>query len=230
MEDWKPILTHYPGKILEFDPVRQVAKVRVMREQYNNQLHSLYTEYEFPILQDVPVQFPQGGGYFLTFPISPGDNCLLDFCDKGISHWKYHGKEKIGVFKSGLPKADYFRAYNINDAVAMVGYNPIPQAIPNFNATSTELRNVGRTQRVTMLPTGNMEIVTPSELDITAPETIINGNTTMNGNLHVTGKITCDDTIYSNVDVLAKTISLTNHLTTGVTPGPVSSLSNKPKA
>lgn len=228
MEEWKPILTHYPGKIIEFDPVRQVAKVRVMREQYNNQLHSLYNEYAFPILQDVPVQFPQGGGYFLTFPVSPGDNCLLDFCDKGISHWKYHGAEKIGVFKSGVPKADYFRAYNINDAVAMVGYNPIPQAIPEFNATSTELRNVSRTQRFTMLPDGKMEIVTPTELDITAPETVINGNTTMNGNLHVVGKITCTDTIKSDVDVFAATISLKTHLTTNVLVG--SALSGPPKA
>ncbi|WJM94080.1 Gp138 family membrane-puncturing spike protein [Pseudomonas brenneri] len=227
MEVWKPILTHYPGRIVEFDPVRQVAKVRVMREQYNNQLHSLYTEYAFPILQDVPVQFPQGGGYFLTFPVSPGDNCLLDFCDKGISHWKYHGTGKIGVFQSGVPKADYFRAYNINDAVAMVGYNPIPQAIPEFNATSTELRNVARTQRFTMLPEGKMEIITPTELDITAPETVINGNTTINGNLKVVGKITCTDTIHSDVDVTATTVSLVNHLTTGVVPG--SGVSNKPQ-
>jgi len=228
--DWVPILTHYPGKIISFDKDSQTATVQIMREQFNNQLHSLYTEYAFPILQNVPVQFPQGGGYFLTFPINGGENCLLDFCDKGIDHWKNAGAAKIGTFASGLPKADYFRAYNINDAVAMVGYNPIPEAIPNFNATSTELRNRDRTQRVTMLPTGKMEIVTPTELDITAPETVINGNATMNGNLHVTGKITCDDTIYSSVDVTATTVSLINHLTTGVTPGPLTSLSNKPKA
>ena len=127
-----------------------------------------------------------------------------------------------------MPKADYFRAYNINDAVAMVGYNPIPQAIPSFNDTSTELRNVERTQRVTMLPTGKMEIVTPTELDITAPETIINGNTTMNGNLHVVGKITCTDTITSDVDVLATTVSLLHHLTTEVLSGP--GVSGPPKA
>lgn len=227
MTDWVPILTHYPGKILTFDPVAQTATVQVMREQFNNQLHSMYTTYEFPILQNVPVQFPQGGGYFLTFPISGGENCLLDFCDKGISHWKNEGTDKIGTFSSGLPKADYFRAYNINDAVAMVGYNPIPQAIPNFNATSTELRNVDRTQRVTMLPSGNMEIVTPAELDITAPETVINGNTTMNGNLHVVGKITSTGTIKSDVDVFAATVSLKTHLTTNVLVG--TALSGPPK-
>lgn len=228
MTDWVPILTHYPGKIINFDKDSQTATVQIMREQFNNQLHSLYTEYAFPILQNVPVQFPQGGDYFLTFPINGGENCLLDFCDKGIDHWKNDGAAKIGTFTSGLPKADYFRAYNINDAVAMVGYNPMPEAIPNFNATSTELRNRDRTQRVTLLPTGKMEIVTPTELDITAPETVINGNTTMNGNLHVIGTITCDNTIHSNVDVTAKTISLVSHITTNVLSGPA--LSGPPKA
>lgn len=229
MSDWVPILTHYPGKILAFDPVRQVAKVQVMREQYNNTLHSMYTEYDFPILQDVPVQFPQGGGYSLTFPVAAGDNCLLDFCDKGIAHWLYEGKDKIGKFSSGVPKADYFRSYNINDAVAMVGFNPIPQAIPNFNASAPELRNAARSQRITLLPSGKMEVITPSELHITAPETVMDGNMTINGNLHVTGKISSDDTITSAVDVFATTVSLLSHLTTGVTPGPLSSTSGPPQ-
>lgn len=214
MSDWVPILTHYPGKILAFDPVRQVAKVQVMREQYSNTLHSLYTEYEFPILQDVPIQFPQGGGYCLTFPVSAGDNCLLEFCDKGISTWLYEGKGKIGKFSSGIPKADYFRSYNINDAVCHVGFNPIPQAIKNFNASATELRNVDRTQRITLNPSGLLEVVTPTELHVTAPESVLDGNLTINGNLHVTGTITSD------IDVIAKTVSLLTHEHPGVMSGP----------
>ena len=213
MNDWVPILTHYPGKILEFDPVRQVAKVQIQREQYNNTLHSMYTEYDFPILQDVPVQFPQGGGYSLTFPVSPGDNCLLDFCDKGISHWLYNAADKIGKYSSGIPKSEYFRSYNINDAVAMVGYNPIPQAIPNFNAAAPELRNTARSQRVTLLPSGVMEVVTPTTLHITAPESVMDGNMTINGNLHVTGTILCD------TQVTVGTVNLTSHTHSGVQTG-----------
>lgn len=214
MSDWVPILTHYPGKIISFDAVKQVAKVQVMREQYNNTLYSMYTEYDFPILQDVPVQFPQGGGYFLTFPVAAGDNCLLEFCDKGISHWLYEGSEKIGKFSSGIPKADYFRSYNINDAVCHVGFNPIPQAIKNFNASATELRNVDRTQRITLNPSGLVEVVTPTELHVTAPESVLDGNLTINGNLHVTGTITSD------TDVIAKTVSLLTHEHTEVMSGP----------
>ena len=159
MEKWKPILTTYPGKIVEFDPVRQVAKVEIAREQYHNSLDSLYEEYAFPILQDVPVQFPSGGGFVLTFPVQAGDHCILQFCDKGYSHWLYEGKNKIGKFSSGLPKNEYFRNYNVNDAVAFVGFNPIPSAVTSFNSTSPELRNSDRTQRVTLVNNGNIEVV-----------------------------------------------------------------------
>ena len=176
MSDWVPILTHYPGKIVEFDDKRQVAKVKVMREQFSSTLYSLYTEYDFPILQDVPVQFPQGGGYFLTFPVKPGDNCMLDFCDKGISHWLYEGADKIGAYSSGVPKAEYFRSYNINDAVCQVGYNPIPQAITNFNADATELRNADRSQRVTLLPSGVVEVISPTKILMKSPNISAIGN------------------------------------------------------
>lgn len=213
MAEWKPIFTSYPGKIIEFDPVKQVAKVEIAREQYHNSLDSLYEEYDFPILQDVPVQFPSGGGYSLTFPVNAGDNCLLMFCDKGYSHWLYGGKNKIGKFSSGLPKNEYFRRYNINDAVALVGYNPIPEAITSFNSTSPELRNSDRTQRVTLVSDGNIEVVAVSNLHITAPTSTIDSNVTINGTLHVTGKITSDD------DVVAGTISLKTHRTSGVLPG-----------
>lgn len=169
MADWVPILTHYPGKIIEFNPDTQLAKVQVMREQYTNTLYTLYEEYEFPILQDVPVQFPQGGDYYLTFPVKPGQPCLLDFCDKGISHWLYEGAEKIGTYSSGVPKAEYFRSYNINDALCHVGFNPIPQAIPNFNATAPELRNKDRSQRITLLPSGKIEVISPNSMSLEAP-------------------------------------------------------------
>ena len=213
MAEWKPIFTSYPGKIISFDPVKQLAQVEIAREQYHNSLNALYEPYDFPILQDVPVQFPSGGGFVLTFPATAGDNCLLIFCDKGYSHWLYEGKNKIGKFSSGLPKGDFFRSYNLNDAVALVGFNPIPDAVTSFNSTSPELRNRDRTQRITLVADGKIEVIATGNLHITAPTTTIDSNTTINGTLHVTGKITSDD------DVVAGNISLKTHKTSGVTPG-----------
>lgn len=42
-------------------------------------------------LQDVPVAWPRGGGYFCTMPLSPGDTGLLVFCEADFSAWRETG-------------------------------------------------------------------------------------------------------------------------------------------
>jgi hypothetical protein len=38
-----------------------------------------YESVRYPILNDLPVVFPRGGGVTLTFPIKEGDECLIVF-------------------------------------------------------------------------------------------------------------------------------------------------------
>ncbi|MFW8450019.1 Gp138 family membrane-puncturing spike protein, partial [Klebsiella pneumoniae] len=44
-----------------------------------------------PLLVDVPVVFPRGGGCTLTFPVKPGDECLVIFADRCIDFWWQSG-------------------------------------------------------------------------------------------------------------------------------------------
>ncbi|EKN3638181.1 Gp138 family membrane-puncturing spike protein, partial [Yersinia enterocolitica] len=46
---------------------------------------------DLPLLVDVPVIFPRGGGCTLTFPIKAGDECLLIFSDRCIDFWWQNG-------------------------------------------------------------------------------------------------------------------------------------------
>lgn len=217
------INTHYPAKIVSFDVTTQLAVVKIQREQYYADFNELYQEYEIPNLIDVPVHFPQCGGYSLTFPIKAGDDCLVLFSQRGHSHWLYENKDKIGKFSTGIPKAEYFRAYNVNDALCIVGFNPVPKAIPNFSATDVELRNVDRMQRITLKPDGVIEVLSQTELDVTTPtvKVVASGavevtapTTTINGDLIVNGKIT------STGDTVAGGISLMTHVHSGVQGGP----------
>ncbi len=215
--------TTYPGTIMAFDPVTQFAKVQIAREQFYNGFETYYEEVESPILVDVPVHFPQCGGYSLTFPIKVGDSCLVIFCEKGISHWTYEGKTKIGKFEGRVPKAEYFRKHNVNDSMCIVGFNPKPKAITNFSATDVELRDDSRGQRITLKPTGVIEVLSQTELDLTTPTVKVVASsavevtaptTTINGDLIVNGKIT------STGDTVAGGISLMTHVHSGVQGGP----------
>lgn len=217
------INTHYPAKIVSFDVVNQLAVVKLQREQYYADFEQLYKEYDIPNLVDVPVHFPQCGGYSLTFPIKAGDDCLVLFSQRGHSHWLYENKDKIGKFSTGIPKAEFFRTHNINDALCIVGFNPVPSAIPNFSATDVELRDDSRGQRITLKPDGVIEVLSQTRLELTTPTVKVVASsavevtapiTTINGDLKVNGKIT------STGDTVAGGISLMTHVHGGVQGGP----------
>lgn len=217
--DWKKVRTSYPGKIVSFDPATQVARVQVARERYVDNLEGLNIKQNSPILVDVPVHFPQGGGYSLTFPIAPNDNCLVMFAERGYSHWLYKAMMEIGTFASGIPKSDFYRRYDVNDSFALVGFNPIPAAIPDFQAGSVELRNAARTQRVTLIPGGLMEVRTENIVDVVAPTINITGSVNITGDVTISGKLDVQGIIKSFTDVFAKTISLFSHKHTSTAPG-----------
>ena len=211
--------TSYPGKIKTFDPDSQTSTVQIARERYVDNLVSLNNREESPILVSVPVHFPQGGGYQLTFPIAEGDNCLVMFAERGCSHWLNSDSMSIGTYASGFPKADFYRKYDVNDSFALVGFNSIPKAIPAFQPGSVELRNTARTQRVTLIPGGLMEVRTEDTVDVVAPTVNITGNVNITGDVTISGKLDVQGIIKSFTDVIAKVISLFGHTHTSSAPG-----------
>lgn len=210
----------YPGKIKTFDPITQTATVELCREEYHTAIDVVYQKVYLPQLEHVPVHFPQCGGYSLTFPIKAGDNCLVLFCDAGYDHWLYHDKNEIGTYSTGVPRDGYFRDGDLQDSLCIVGFNPTPRAIPNFSATDVELRNVDRGQRITLKPTGVIEVISQTELDVTVPTVKVNAsslvevtapNTNITGNVNVTGDLHVTGTIISDTEVTAKTVNLSTH-------------------
>ncbi len=65
-----------------------------------------------PILEDVPVLWPRGGGAFLHFPLESGDSVLLVFCEQDFSPWRLSGGvqapallRRHGLFAYAIPGA-----------------------------------------------------------------------------------------------------------------------------
>src|SRR5206468_11453284 len=52
---------------------------------------------DLPVLPDVPVVFPSGGGCTLTFPLQPGDECLAVFASRCIDGWWQSGGSQLPV-------------------------------------------------------------------------------------------------------------------------------------
>lgn len=161
------INTCYPAKIKSFDPVTQTCTVIVSVEDYYTGINFSFKKQAAPLLVDVPVHIVQGGGWSLTVPIKEGDNCLIVYAQKGYDHWLYSDLQETGLV-DGRPTAEHYREFSIRDALCIVGFNPIPKAIPNYNPTDLEIRNADLNQRITLKEGGNIEIFTTKDVEVTA--------------------------------------------------------------
>lgn len=142
----KQLHTMLPGIVQSFNPATQTASVQPA-------IKRIFTEQgavNLPLCVDVPVEFPGGGDFFLTFPVKAGDECILVFSERCIDNWFQQG---------GTQEPAEYRLHDLSDAVALVGLNSQPKNIPSFNSTDVELRDRGRTVRVTMKPDGTIENV-----------------------------------------------------------------------
>lgn len=82
-----------------------------------------------PSIQNVPVKWQRGGGFFATMPLGPGDHVLLVFCESAIGQWRQtgevsepgdlrrHGLSYPYALPGGAPNADPIADASATDAV-----------------------------------------------------------------------------------------------------------------
>lgn len=82
-----------PGIVKTYDAVKQTAEIQIMLKRVIEDEDENRVEESFPILPDVPIAFPRGGTFGMTFPMAVGDNVLVFFCDMSIDQWRATNKE-----------------------------------------------------------------------------------------------------------------------------------------
>ena len=137
------------GVIQSFNPETQTVVVQpAIKKVITNedQTTIIYTSANQPLLTNVPVVFPGGGDWFMTFPIKEGDECLIFSMERSIGNWMESG----GV----QDPSNYKRKLSFKDAVVMVGLNSKASSLPSFNSEEPELRNREGDIKLTMTETG----------------------------------------------------------------------------
>lgn len=165
---------------------------------------------QMPLLINVPVQFPGGGGVTLTFPIKPGDECLVTFTARCLDAWWQLG---AGTAPNPGHVPPDERMHNLSDGVAYVGIRSNPRAqssvFKGLDPLVAQLVSDDGTTCVQLNPQAQV-------VNITAPGGITLNTVTIDKN----GNLTSPATIQGKVVVESQTnVHLGTHTHSGVSTG-----------
>lgn len=182
----KDLHTSMPGIIESFDPVTQLASVqpaikRIFKTDTGEK--EILIPSPLPILINVLIQFPRGGGFSLTFPVKKGDECLLVFCERSIDNWhKFSGVKE--------PGAKRFHA--LSDATAFVGLSSIPNKVPDYDGTNTQLKKDDGSVYITLKNNSDMDLHADGNINATCTDANITASGECNitaTTINITGKL-----------------------------------------
>ena len=162
-----------PGIIESYDPIANTCAVQpALKGQTADELGS-FKSAPLPLLVDVPVVFPRGGGCTITFPIKSGDECLVVFSDRCIDFWWQSG----GVQEPVDP-----RQHDLSDAFAIVGPQSQPNVISNISTTTLQMRTDDGFAYIELDPSSHaVNIMAPGGFDVKAPLSEFSNAVKVNG-------------------------------------------------
>ena len=80
-----------PGIVQAYNAATQSADVLPSVRGSVLEVDGSLTPEALPVIPDVPVMFPRAGGFFLSFPLIPGDSVLLVFSESDLGEWRRVG-------------------------------------------------------------------------------------------------------------------------------------------
>lgn len=87
---------------------------------------------DYPLLLKCPVVFLTGGVSNMTFPVAPGDTCIVMFNDRDLDAW----------FEGGIvAPPNSSRMHDLSDGMALVGVRALNNIIADFNEDGPQIIN-----------------------------------------------------------------------------------------
>ncbi|KFC08315.1 putative phage protein [Trabulsiella guamensis ATCC 49490] len=162
-----------PGIVQSFDPGTVTAVVQPAIKGYEPDSNGVNQSTTLPLLVDVPVIFPRGGGCTLTFPVKAGDECLVIFADRCIDFWWQSG---------GVQEPVDDRMHDLSDAFCIVGPQSQAKKIGGISTSAAQFRSDDGSTYFEINPaTKKIKIVAPGGLDVVTPLATFSEKVTITG-------------------------------------------------
>lgn len=202
-----------PGIVQSFDPVAVTVVVQPAIKGRIMQKDGTWQSVNMPLLVDVPVSFPRGGGATLTFPVNTGDECLVVFADRCIDAWWQSG---------GIQEPMEPRMHDLSDGFAFIG--PMSQAkkIGGISTSAVQLRSDDGAAYIELDPNSHaVNVNTSGNVTTTAAETTVNGPVIFNGPVTFNNSVTQPDGkgVFTMQDAIIGGVLQSTHKHGGVQTG-----------
>lgn len=125
--------TALPGIVQSFDAATQTVSVQPAIQAARILTDGTRETVTLPLLVDVPVVFPGGGGLVLTMPVAAGDEALVVFSARCIDAWWQSG---------GVQPAMEARLHDLSDGFALIGPRAKANALSGVSTTAAQWRTV----------------------------------------------------------------------------------------
>jgi hypothetical protein len=126
-----------PCRVESYDATTQRVSVQpVLKRSFTDEEGERQVE-RLPVISNCPVQFPQGGGYRLTFPVAVGDTGMLLFSEASLDVWLSEGGEVDPVDD---------RRFDLSDGVFLPGVRSFANALSDASADHMTMGKEGGLQ------------------------------------------------------------------------------------
>ncbi|MCT9056513.1 Gp138 family membrane-puncturing spike protein [Cupriavidus gilardii] len=161
------IWTALPGIIQSFDAAAMTCEVQPSIKVPVRQIDGSIVSVTMPLLVDCPVQFPSGGNCTLTFPVKPGDECLVVFASRCIDAWWQSG---------GVQEQAELRMHDLSDGFALLGFRSKPRALSGVSTSTAQLRSDAGDTYVDLDPAGKVvKVKAPGGIVLDTPTVTVTG-------------------------------------------------------
>jgi hypothetical protein len=84
--------TCLPGRVVSYNPATQTADIQPLVKRAIRSYAGELVHETLPVVHDVPVEWPGGGGFAMIFPVAPGDHMWLIFSEAATAKWRSTGQ------------------------------------------------------------------------------------------------------------------------------------------
>jgi len=189
--------TALPAQIVSVDLTKFTCSAQPLIQGKLTDKNGKVSNTTIPVCPDVPIVFPHGGGFALTFPLAPGDEGLLVFASRCIDNWWSAG---------GIQPQFEQRMHDLSDGFFIPG----PYSQPKKPSSPANANNA-RWQKQD--GSAFFEIAADGTLSASAPS----GKTVRTTDTHVLGTLQVDNFSTFNANITVNAAIIGNSLTVGGT-------------